>query len=349
MAFNVASCIANLPQKFGNRLDLLNYADGSKPVVAVQQAIANLTESYEFEELKYQTPVPPLTTLSLTTGNPIVPISALLATIAANATLYPQFQNQNWLDITDVYTFWIWFTGGVNQAGRTLDYRRVPVIDQDSYGITSNQQGAIGTAPPVYYTRFGPILQVGPVPDNNYQFFVRAKLRHPFPFNGPFTPAILTPTVAGGAITGISIVAGGSGYIPSLTNIPLSFSLPNSGPQAVGTATTNGTGNIISFTITTAGTGYVSGNATVGTAAIAQQNVFAMDSWQEIIEYAACWRLATWEGATEFVEMFQGTLKNYGIDVAKAFEARSQMRRDERHNTRSISLRLGQPYSFARR
>ena len=72
--------------------------------------------------------------------------------------IYPQFQDQNFLDITDVYTFWMWFSGGVNQAGRTLKYRRVTTIDNYSYGLTSNTQGTIGLAPPVYYTRFGSVF-----------------------------------------------------------------------------------------------------------------------------------------------------------------------------------------------
>lgn len=350
MSFTVASCVRNLPAKFGNRLDLVNFADGSKPIIAVQQAIGNLTESYEFEELKYQTPVPPITTLALTTGNPVVTIASLLATIPANAAAFPQFQNQNFIDVTDIYTMWLWFTGGVNQAGRTLDYRRVPVIDQDSYGITSSQQGSIGTAPPVYYTRFGSILQVGPVPDNNYQFFVRVKLRHPFPFVGEFLPAVLSLTIAAGVITAVNVISGGIGYLPNLTNIPLTFTAPvGGGAMAAGTATSNGSGVITSAAVSIGGSGYFAGSAFTGTAAIAQQSVFTMDSWQEIIEYAACWRLATWEGATEYVEMFQATLKNYGVDVAKAFEARSQMKRDERHNSRSISLQLGSPYTYARR
>jgi hypothetical protein len=309
----------------------------------------NLTETFEFEELKFQTPVPPLTTLNLTTGNPIVPISSLIATIPQNSAAYPQFQNQNVLDIVDVYTFWIWFTGGVNQAGRTLDYRRVPVVDQDSYGVTSSQQGSIGTAPPVYFTRFGSILQVGPVPDNNYQFFVRMKLRHPFPINGPFIPAVLVPAVVGAAIGSVSVAVAGTGYLPSVSNIPVVFNMPVGGRQAAALATSNANGNITSVSVTNGGLGYFTGQATASTAVIASQNVFTMDSWQEIIEYAACYRLAVWEGASDYVEMFANVLKNYGVDVAKAMEAKAQMARDEKHNTRQVSLRLGSPYTFARR
>jgi hypothetical protein len=349
MSFNIASCVYNIPTKFGKRLNLANAADGSDTIVAIVQAIKTLTETYEFEELKYQTPVPPLTTLNLTAGQPVVSISALLATIPSNSANYPQFQNQNIIDITDIYVFWMWFASGVNQAGRTLDYRRVPTVDQDSYGITSNTQGAIGTAPPVYFTRFGSVLQVGPAPDNNYQYFVRMKLRHPFPVTEPFVPAILTPTVAGGAITGVSVSNGGTGYQASVTNIPILFNTPVSGVAATGTATTNGSGVVTGVTVATGGSGYVASQATAQTMAIASQQVFVMDSWQEIIEYYACMNLATWEGAQEYVEMFDGILKSKGVDVQQAREARSQMRRDERHNSRALSLRLGSPYTFARR
>src|SRR5215831_19381530 len=170
--YTIGDCVRNLPLKFGGRTDISSLADGFKGPTAVAEAVKELTETYEFEELKYQTPVPPAATLGLTAGNPIIPIGLLLGTIAGN-TVYPQFQNQNWADITDVYTNWLWFSGGVNQAGRVLKYRRVTTIDTYSYGITSNFQGQLGVAPPVYYSRFGNIIQVGPVPDQNYQYFFR--------------------------------------------------------------------------------------------------------------------------------------------------------------------------------
>jgi hypothetical protein len=346
VSFSIGTCVTNIPFKFGNRLDLANAADGSKTIVALVQSIQELSETFEFEELKYQTPVPPATTLAMTTSQPVIPIAALLATIPGN-TLYPQFQTQNILDITDIYTFWMWFSSGVNQAGRTLDYRRVPTVDQDSYGITSNTQGAIGIAPPTYFTRFGSVLQVGPAPDNPYQYFVRMKLRHPFPFNAPFSPATFTVTVAGGAITSLSVASGGSGYLPSLSNIPLTFNTPVGGVSATGTATSSAGGVITAAAIATGGSGYVSGQAFANTAAIASQQVFVMDSWQEIIEYAACFRLATWQGSVEYIEMFDNVLKSKGIDLAKAREAKAQMVRDEKHNTRALSLRLAGPYTYA--
>src|SRR5262249_12789682 len=148
-SYTIGDCARNIPPKFGNRQDLSTIADGTKTITAVMEAIKELTETYEFEELKYQTPFPPATTLNLTAGNPVVPIGLLLGTIAGN-TVYPQFQNQNFVDITDIYTFWLWFSGGVNQAGRTLKYRRVPTTDMYAYGITSNTQGVLGVAPPVY-------------------------------------------------------------------------------------------------------------------------------------------------------------------------------------------------------
>lgn len=347
MSFSIGSCAANIPYKFGNRQNLANPSDNSPTIIAIQQSIAELTETYEFEELKYCTPIPPASPLAMTASQPIIPISTLLATAATN-TNFPQFQNQNLLDITDVYTFWMWFSSGVDQAGRTLEYRRVQTVDQDSYGITSNTQGAIGIAPPVYYTRFGSVLQVGPAPDQNYEYFVRVKLRHPYPFVPPFSPAILTPTVSGtGTITAVTVSFGGTGYLPSLANIPIYFNTPIGGTAATGTATSNASGVITSVAVTFAGSAYIPGSVTCATAAVAQQQVFVMDSWQEIIEYAACMRLATWEGAQEYIEMFEGILKGKGVDVAEARAAKSQMKRDERHNSRSLSLRLGQPYTYA--
>lgn len=364
-AYTIGSCIANLPTKYGNRQNFgfnipgqtnatnQNLADGSLAVLALTEAIRELTETYEFEELKYQTPVPPGTPLALTTGNGIVPIATLLATIAAN-TNYPQFQQQNFIDITDVYTFWMWFSGGVNQAGRTLKYRRITTIDSYSYGITSNQQGNLGTAPPVYYSRFGTILQVGPYPDNNYQFFVRPKLRHPFPVpwggSGTFTPASLVAAIGAGAVTAVAVNSGGSGYQPLQTNIPVVFSAPPStaSVQATGLATSDVNGFITGVTVSVPGSGYQTAPS-CNTAVIASQQVFAPDSWQEIFEYAACRRIALWEGAGEYQDMFQKELSRK-IDASGVMttEARiADMQRQERHNERQVSLRMAQ-YTAAR-
>lgn len=341
----IAALVSGLPKKYGNRLDLNNTADGSTPITAMKQTIDELTETYEFEELKYQTPTPPLIPLTLTPSNPIVPIASLIATIQGN-TNYPQFANQNFVDLTDVYTFWIWFSGGVNQAGRTLKYRRVTTIDQDSYGITSATQGTIGIAPPVYFTRFGSLLQVGPSPDNAYQFFVRFKLRHPFPINEPFNTAILTPAVAAGAITGVTVTSGGTGYQPSAT-IPVTFNTPVNGVAATGTATTNVSGVVASVAVATPGSGYTSTNASVFTAAIGGQKVFVPSSWHEIIQYACCWRIATNTGESEYISYFDNILKSKGIDIQEARNVKSQMRRDERHNERGLTLQLGGKYTFA--
>ena len=342
----IRDCVGNLPSKFGNRTALSDLSDTAIGIRAVMEAIKELTETYEFEELKYVTPLPPAQTLAMSAGNPIVPIGLLLGTIAGN-TVYPQFQLQNIIDITDIYTFWMWFAGGVNQAGRTLDYRRVPTIDQYSFGITSNIQGQTGVAPPVYFSRFGNNLQVSPTPDQNYQYFVRVKLRHPFPVGGtsPFVPATFAATIAGGVVTMVNVVTGGLGYGASLGNIPMTFTASPTGATAIATANSNSTGIITSVNLGSGGSGYIVA-PTVSTAAISAQQVFASDSWQEIIELCACQRLALWEGASEYVDYFQGLLNTKGIDVAAARARRAQMVRDEMHNTRSMTLRVGH-YTWA--
>jgi hypothetical protein len=264
VSYTLGNIVANLPAKFGNRSNVGNTADGSIGIIAATQAVQNLTETFEFEELKYQTPVPMAAPLAMTQGQPLIPIATLLGTIAGN-TAFPQFQPiaAEFVDITDVYTFWMWFSGGVNQAGRALEYRRVTTIDTYSYGISSNLTGQLGQAPPVYYTRFGSNLQVGPVPDQNYQYFVRVKLRHPFPSMG-----------------------------------------------------------------------------------FASQVVFAPDSWQQACEYLACYNLALWEGAVEYQDKFAERLLALGVDV-KVLELKAQMVRDEKHNSRQMTLRTGS-YTFAR-
>lgn len=344
----IGALISGLPRKYGNRLDIASIADGSDSVSAVVEAINELSETFEFEELKTISPVPPATTLALSVGQPIVPISTILASIQGNA-LYPQFQGQNITDITDIYTFWMWFAGGPNQAGRTLEYRRVTTVDQDSFGITSNTQGAIGTAPPVYYTRFGNLLQVGPSPDQPYQFFVRVKIRHPFPINFPFIPAVLTPVIVSGFISQVLVTSGGSGYLPTAANIPIVFSTPIGGTTAIATGFSNAFGQLTNVAVTFGGTGYIPNNASVNTAIIASQPVFVPPSWREIIQYAALWRLATWNGSEEYIAMFDNVLKSKMAGVQEARTAVAQMVRDEKHNSRSLSLRLGGPYTFARR
>lgn len=181
MPYTLGQIVSGIPAKSGGRNNWGITADGSLGIVAAMQAVMEITESAELEELKYQTPIPSATPLQMTLGNPVIPISTLLATIATN-TLYPQFQPLAFTDITDVYTFWIWFAGGVNQSGRLLEYRRVPALDQYTYGVTSSNQQSYGIAPPVYYSRFNTFLQVGPAPDQNYFYFTRLKLRHPWPF-----------------------------------------------------------------------------------------------------------------------------------------------------------------------
>lgn len=195
MAYTLGDIVNGIPQKAGGRSNWGTTADGSLGIVAAQQAVMEITETAELEELKYQTPVPPLTgILQMAAGNPIIPIASILATIAGN-TNYPQFQAiyQNIYDITDVFTFWLWFQGGVGNSGRNLEYRIVTALDMYTYGVTSQNVGSYGTAPPVYYTRFGANLQVGPAPDQSYYFFVRPKLRHPWPSSGLASAPIFAP------------------------------------------------------------------------------------------------------------------------------------------------------------
>jgi hypothetical protein len=254
MSYTLGACVPNLVTKMQGRQNLASALDGSLSIVALTQALQNLTETFEFEELKYQSPVPPSATLSMTQGSPYIPIATVLATAVTNAA-YPQFENQNLVDITDIYTFWMWFSGGVNQAGRSLKYRRVTTIDNQSYGITSNTTGQLGTAPPVYYTRFGQTIQVGPVPDQAYNYFMRVKLRHPFPVTD-----------------------------------------------------------------------------------FADQVVFMPDSWQQALEYLACYNISLWEGAAENIQMFTQRLLALGVDI-KVLKLKAQMERDELHNERALSLR----------
>ena len=194
MPYTLGQIVSGLPAKAAGRGNWGTTADGSLGMIAAQQAVMEITETAELEELKYQTPIPPLGPLQMTAGNPIVPIANLLATIAGN-TNFPQFQSiaSQFVDITDVYTFWIWFQGGVNQSGRILEYRRIPAADMYTYGVTSSNQQSFGVAPPVYYSRFGAVLQLAPSPDQSYFYFVRVKLRHPWPSSSLNNAVIFAP------------------------------------------------------------------------------------------------------------------------------------------------------------
>lgn len=194
MSYTLGDIVSGIPAKGGGRSNWGTTADGSLGIVAAQQAVMEITETAELEELKYQTPVPTATPLQMTVGNPFIPISTILGTIATN-TNYPQFQSiaSQFTDITDVYTFWLWFSGGVSQSGRYLEYRRVTAVDMYTYGVTSNNQQSYGIAPPVYYTRFGNQLQVGPAPNQAYNYFVRPKLRHPWPTSSLASATIFAP------------------------------------------------------------------------------------------------------------------------------------------------------------
>lgn len=373
MAYSLANCAKNLPQKFGNRQNLGSYIpgtmtatnriyeDNSLAMWSLIQAIQQLTETFEFEELKYQTPVPPASNiLSMQMGQPVIPISTLLATIQGN-TIYPQFQNQNINDITDVYTFWVWFANSPSVSGRTLKYRRVTTIDTYSYGITSNTQGTIGVAPPVYYTRFGNVLQVGPAPNQTYQYFVRVKIRHPFPtgisqqyqtdpvtgqWGSNFLPATLTPVLTGTSVTGITISDDGQGYAPN-SAFPIYFDPPLTGlmPANYGWLANSGpNGTITSITVGSSGGSYPS-LPYCYVAAQSTQQVMMPDSWQQAVEYLACYNLALWEGATEFISMFTEKLMALGIDI-KVLRLRPQMERDEMHNERMFSSRVAK-YTFS--
>jgi hypothetical protein len=200
VSYTLGQIVSGLPAKGGGRLNWGTTTDNSLGMIAAMQAVIEITETAELEELKYQTPVPPATALSLTAGNPIIPISSLLATIAGN-TAYPQFEPYSSLftDVTDQYDGWLWFQGSgfqpnaVNQSGRVIEYRRVVAVDMFTYGVTSSTQTSYGTAPSVYYTRFNQNYQIGPSPDQNYPFFFRLKLRHPFPATSQASMPIFAP------------------------------------------------------------------------------------------------------------------------------------------------------------
>lgn len=155
----IGSLVPGVVQKCGNRQDLNSTANNSPAVKAIIESIFNLTETYEFEELKYRSPVN-----QLVFGQSEYPISTLIAGNPISAT-----------DITRMFTITFWFEGQVN-AVRNLKYRRYPTAVMYAFGLggTSN----IDT-PPIYWSRYNSNISLAPAPDQNYYYFIMSQLRHP--------------------------------------------------------------------------------------------------------------------------------------------------------------------------
>jgi hypothetical protein len=157
----VGSLVPGVVQKFGNRQDLNTTADGSSTMKAIFGAILNLTETYEFEELKYRSPIGQLTfgqseylIPDLVSGNPIGAI-----------------------DLTKLFTITFWFEGQTN-AVRNMKYRRYPTAVMYAFGLGG--QSNIDT-PPIYWSRYNNTISLAPAPDRDYYFFMMEQLRHPSP------------------------------------------------------------------------------------------------------------------------------------------------------------------------
>jgi hypothetical protein len=163
----IQSLYQGIVNKFGGRTNFGPAASSvALYVTAAQQAIQELTETIEFEELK--------------TISPIVSLSYGVGTYSISQFI-PSGQ-LTW-DLTDIYDWGYWLTPG-SQVGpfRIIKYRRIPTVDMYQFGTTA-------PAPPVYFSRFGSPwgisgagseLVLGPIPDNNYFSFMRFKSRHPF-------------------------------------------------------------------------------------------------------------------------------------------------------------------------
>lgn len=169
----ISDLYQGIVNKFGGRLNLgPQNSTTALYVTSARDAIRELTETYEFEELK----VP----------SPIVPIQMGVATYSISAFI-PTTGEQEF-DITDIYDWGFWLNPGTNNGPfRIMKYRRVPTVDQYQFGTTA-------PAPPVYFSRFGAPqgispasknfpLVVGPIPDQTYLSFMRFKARHPFTTN----------------------------------------------------------------------------------------------------------------------------------------------------------------------
>lgn len=157
----VASLVPSVVSKFGNRQDYNQTADGTPTVTAILESVSELTETYEFEELKFRSPVS-----QLVQGQSEYPISSLIADNPINAT-----------DLTRMFTITFWFEGET-AAVRNMKYRRYPTVVMYAFGLGGD--GNIET-PPIYWSRYNSNISMAPAPDQNYNYFIMSQLRHPFP------------------------------------------------------------------------------------------------------------------------------------------------------------------------
>lgn len=169
----VASLVPSVVQKCGNRQDVNSTADNSPAVVAILESVSELTETYEFEELKFRSPVG-----NLVQGQSEYPLSFLISGNPIQAT-----------DITRLFTITFWFEGQTN-AVRNLKYRRIPTVVMYAFGLGGS--GNIET-PPIYWSRYNNNISLAPAPDEDYFYFIIGQLRHPNPTSNQGAQLIYMP------------------------------------------------------------------------------------------------------------------------------------------------------------
>ena len=169
----VGSLVPSVFSKFGNRQDYNQTGDGTPTVVAILESVAELTETYEFEELKFRSPVG-----NLVQGQSEYSIPSLISGNPIQAT-----------DITKLFTITFWFEGQVN-AVRNLKYRRIPTVVMYAFGLGGS--GNIET-PPIYWSRYNSDISLAPAPDQDYFYFIIGQLRHPNPTTSQASQLIYMP------------------------------------------------------------------------------------------------------------------------------------------------------------
>lgn len=174
----ISDLYQGIVNKFGGRQNLGPQTSATALyATAARDAIRELTENNEFEELK----IP----------SPIVPIQYGVSMYSISSFIPVPQSGQGAYDIADTFDWGFWLNPGqTNGPFRILKQRRIPTVNQYQFGTTA-------PAPPIYFSRFGsPIgiagagneLILGPTPDNLYQSIMFFRLRHPF-----LTPIYTSP------------------------------------------------------------------------------------------------------------------------------------------------------------
>lgn len=147
----IKDLVVPITQKLGSRNDLTTVAsDGTTPLYEwVAAAVRELTDNYQFEELRVTGP-----TVQFTVG------------VSEYSLIYFTNGGESWTDIPH----WFMQIDPSSGIGWPMEGRDIMVVDPMSKIL----------GPPKYWTQHGGLLVVGLKPDKPYNTYWRYQRKHPF-------------------------------------------------------------------------------------------------------------------------------------------------------------------------